>query len=107
MSLEGLAECVRRVAGICGRNPKTGVGIDTGIDTSTCNDSSLRRRKLIVLSGGGYVAESTARTSALCTAVASEGVRPGMLWHEMPRDIPLYEYFERYGPSFEKYGIQI
>ena len=84
-----------------GRNPKMGVGIDTGIDTSTCNDTSLRRRKLIVLSGGGYTPENTARTFALCTAAACDDVRPGMLWHEMPRDIPWHEFFERYGPSFD------
>mmetsp|Transcript_1637 Transcript_1637/g.2211 ORF Transcript_1637/g.2211 Transcript_1637/m.2211 type:complete len:285 (+) Transcript_1637:456-1310(+) len=102
LSPEALAECVRRVAGICGgRNPKMGVGIDTGINTSTCNDTSLRRRKLIVLGGGGYTPENTARTFALCTAAACDGVRPGMLWHEMPRDIPRHEFFERYGPSFE------
>eukprot|EP00978_Attheya_sp_CCMP212_P044336 scaffold307035_cov58-Attheya_sp.AAC.1 len=30
-----------------------------------------------------------------------EGARPGLLWNELPRDIPQHEYFPRYGPAFE------
>ena len=98
MSPEGIAECVRRVAGICGgrNHPKTGIS-----NTHDDSNVSLRRIKLLVLGGGGYNSENTARTFALCTAAACEGVLPGMLWHEMPRDIPRHENFERYCQSFE------
>ena len=46
-------------------------------------------------------ASQTARTHLLCTAAACEGARPGMLWEQLPRDIPSHEYFPRYGPLFE------
>jgi len=48
----------------------------------------------------------TARTHLLCTAAACEGARPGMLWSELPRDIPCHEYFPRYGPLFELVSLQ-
>ena len=77
---EGLAECVRLTA-------------------QSCNG-----RKLLVLGAGGYNAARTARTYVLSTAAACEGARPGMLWDELPKDIPRHDYFPRYGPDFSLVG---
>ena len=77
---EGLAECVRLTAELC------------------------MDRKLLVLGAGGYHAARTARTYLLCTAAACEGARPGMLWDELPKDVPRHEYFPRYGPDFRLVG---
>ena len=60
----------------------------------------LRKRKLLILGGGGYNPVNTARALLLCTAAACEGARPGMLWRELPTDVPRREHFDRYGPSF-------
>ena len=89
---EGLAECVRRVACACG-----------GLDHRTGNrvDSVRRKRQLMVLGGGGYNPVNTARAFLLCTAAACEASRPGMLWNELPNDVPRHEFLDRYGPSFE------
>eukprot|EP00546_Thalassionema_frauenfeldii_P001875 CAMPEP_0178938810 /NCGR_PEP_ID=MMETSP0786-20121207/26537_1 /TAXON_ID=186022 /ORGANISM="Thalassionema frauenfeldii, Strain CCMP 1798" /LENGTH=283 /DNA_ID=CAMNT_0020617569 /DNA_START=286 /DNA_END=1133 /DNA_ORIENTATION=- len=76
---EGLAECVR-------------------FTSQWCSD-----RKLLLLGGGGYHPAQTARTYLLCTAAACEGVRPGMLRQELPRDVPRHPYFDRYGPDFVLY----
>jgi len=61
----------------------------------------LRKRKLIVLGGGGYNPPNTAKTFLLCTAASCESSRPGLLWKMLPKDIPRHDHFERYGPSFE------
>jgi acetoin utilization deacetylase AcuC-like enzyme len=79
---EGIAECVR-------------------ITSQHCADAS---RKLLLLGGGGYDPARTARTFVLCTAAACEGPRPGMLWDELPKDVPRHEYFPRYGPEFQLIG---
>lgn len=75
---EGIAECVRIAAEHCGAS----------------------NRKLLILGGGGYDAAATARTFLLCTAAACEGARPGMLWKELPKDMPRHIHFPRYGPDF-------
>lgn len=91
LSPEGLAECVRRVSSFCG-----GMSYQTG---KRCD--GLRKRKLIVLGGGGYNPPNTAKTFLLCTAASCESSRPGLLWKMLPKDIPRHDHFERYGPSFE------
>ena len=83
LSPEGLAECVR----LCAEN---------------CNSKAAC--KLLVLGGGGYTPPETARTFLLCTAAACEGPRPGMLWNELPKDMPPHEHFPRYGPEFRLVG---
>eukprot|EP00985_Skeletonema_marinoi_P011161 scaffold5288_cov80-Skeletonema_marinoi.AAC.1 len=60
-----------------------------------------KRRKLLVLGGGGYTPTETSRVNLLCTAAACEGARSGLLWSELPKDIPSHDYFPRYGPLFE------
>jgi hypothetical protein len=60
-----------------------------------------KRRKLLVLGGGGYSPSQTSRTWLLCTAAACEGARPGLFWSHLPKDIPNHCYFPRYGPTFE------
>ena len=67
---------------------------------------TLKKRKLLVLGGGGYNPTNTARTFLLCTAAACEGARPRIM-NELPSDIPKHEYFARYGPSFELYSKEI
>ena len=76
---EGIAECVR-------------------ITAQTCSDTN--RTKLLLLGAGGYHPARAARTFLLCTAAACEGARPGMLWKELPKDMPRHDYFPRYGPDF-------
>jgi hypothetical protein len=65
---------------------------------------SEKQQKLLVLGGGGYHPSETARTFLLCTAAACEGARPGMLWNDLPKDIPPHEHFPRYGPEFRLVG---
>jgi histone deacetylase 8 len=84
LSPEGIAECVRFAAEHCGAS----------------------KRKLMVLGAGGYNPVATARTFLLCTAAACEGARPGMLWNELPKDVPRHVHFERYGPDFRLVEIQ-
>lgn len=84
LSPEGLAECVRLSAQSC--------------------HASKDDCKLLVVGGGGYNPSETARTFLLCTAAACEGARPGMLWDELPKDIPPHEHFPRYGPEFRLVG---
>ncbi|KAL7488100.1 hypothetical protein ACHAW6_013699 [Cyclotella cf. meneghiniana] len=60
-----------------------------------------KRRKLLVLGGGGYSPSQTSRTWLLCTAAACEGARPGLFWSHLPKDIPNHSYFPRYGPTFD------
>lgn len=60
-----------------------------------------KRRKLLLLGGGGYSPHQAARSWLLCTAAACEGARAGLLWNELPKDIPAHCYFPRYGPTFE------
>jgi len=80
LSPEGLAECVRLTAEYCGGN---------------------KTRKLLVLGAGGYDPVTTARTFLLSTAAACEAARPGMLWKQLPKDVPQHSHFARYGPGFE------
>ena len=80
LSPEGLAECVRLTAKYCGGNKTT---------------------KLLVLGAGGYDPVRTARTFLLSTAAACEAARPGMLWKQLPKDVPQHAHFARYGPGFE------
>ena len=96
LSPEGLAEAVRRAAELCGGGDGGGDGEGAGEGRSRS-----RRRKLLVLGAGGYDPATTARTFLLCTAAACEAARPGMLWEELPRDVPRHEHFPRYGPDFE------
>lgn len=86
LSPEGLAECVRLTAKRCGAHSDSG-------DTKS--------RKLLVLGAGGYHPTNAARSFLLSTAAACEGARPGMLWHELPKDVPQHEFFGRYGPEFQ------
>jgi acetoin utilization deacetylase AcuC-like enzyme len=86
---ECLAEIVRRVSSFCG---------------GRYEESSSRKRKLLILGGGGYEPAPTAKAWLLSTAAACEGIRRGMVWKELPKDIPRHEYFDRYGPSFELVG---
>jgi acetoin utilization deacetylase AcuC-like enzyme len=65
-----------------------------------------RRRKLLVLGGGGYSPSQTSRTWLLSTAAACEGARPGLFWHQLPKDIPNHVYFPRYGPTFELVSVE-
>ena len=88
-----LAEVVRRVSSFCG-----------GLNEGLSSDSEFRKRKLLVLGGGGYEPTLTAKAWLLSTAAACEGVRKGMVWKELPKDVPRHEFFERYGPSFELVG---
>eukprot|EP00956_Cyclotella_meneghiniana_P001152 scaffold1326_cov51-Cyclotella_meneghiniana.AAC.5 len=83
---------------------------DQGYDVSTqpVSDKSPtdnackgKRRKLLVLGGGGYSPNQASRTWLLCTAAACEGARPGLFWNELPIDVPSHCYFPRYGPTFE------
>ncbi|KAL3784888.1 hypothetical protein HJC23_012491 [Cyclotella cryptica] len=60
-----------------------------------------KKRKLLVLGGGGYSPSQASRTWLLCTAAACEGARPGLFWSHLPKDIPHHIYFPRYGPTFE------
>ena len=120
---EGLAESVRRVACFCAGVPhgvahahadesgdayadESGDDYDydsqsDGRDDTQSNRRKFRNRKLLILGGGGYNPVNTARALLLCTAAACEGARPGMLWRELPTDVPRHEHFDRYGPSFE------
>ena len=122
---EGLAESVRRVACFCAGVPhgvahananadahadanadESGDDYDydsqgDGRDDTQSNRRRLRNRKLLIFGGGGYNPVNTARALLLCTAAACEGARPGMLWRELPTDVPRHEHFDRYGPSFE------
>ena len=90
---ECLAEVVRRVSSFCG-----------GQNEELSSDYGFRKRKLLVLGGGGYDPAPTAKAWLLSTAAACEGARRGMVWNELPKDIPRHEYFDRYGPSFELVG---
>jgi len=125
LSPEGLAECVRITSSLCAglseemictrpiqEEKKENQPDETASDcshpeTKTTYDSreSLhqvgKRRKLLVLGGGGYTPTETARLNLLCTAAACEGARSGLLWSELPKDIPSHDYFPRYGPLFE------
>ena len=87
LSPEGLAECVRLTAECCGGD-KDGSGVK-------------RVRKLLVLGAGGYDPVRTARTFLLSTAAACEAARPGMLWKQLPKDVPQHAHFARYGPEFQ------
>ena len=84
---EGLAECVRLTANRCGGHSRSSGG--------------AKPRKLLVLGAGGYHPTNAARTFLLSTAAACEGARPGMLWDELPKDVPQHEFFGRYGPEFQ------
>lgn len=94
LSPEGLAECVRRIVSVCG-------GIDYRSGNPLDSTAPARKRQLMILGGGGYNPVNTARAFLLCTAAACESSRPGMLWNELPDDVPRHEYLDRYGPSFE------
>lgn len=83
LSPEGIAECVRLCAERCHSETKC---------------------KLLVLGGGGYNPTETARTFLLSTAAACDGARPGLLWNELPKDVPNHKYFPRYGPDFRLVG---
>ena len=84
---EGLAECIRLTANRCGGYSRSSGG--------------AKPRKLLVLGAGGYHPTNAARTFLLSTAAACEGARPGMLWNELPKDVPQHEFFGRYGPEFQ------
>jgi len=126
LSPEGLAECVRIAAALCaGVNDVAILSVpskevidkvsfqdaepDVMVDqltsekkqSSSAYKANGKKRKLLILGGGGYTPAQTARTYLLCTAAACEGARPGMMWSELPKDIPAHDYFPRYGPSFE------
>jgi acetoin utilization deacetylase AcuC-like enzyme len=119
LSPEGLAECVRITSSLCaGLKEETicarpakeeqhdedtrGRGAETEIMNNARESLELgKRRKLLVLGGGGYSPAQTARANLLCTAAACEGARSGLLWSELPKDIPTHDYFPRYGPLFE------
>lgn len=116
LSPEGLAECVRIASSLCSglkedaicsrpkknEKQKDETAIDgSGLEIKDDSGELGKRRKLLVLGGGGYTPTQTARTNLLCTAAACEGARRGMLWSELPKDIPSHEYFPRYGPYFE------
>ncbi|KAL7550962.1 hypothetical protein ACHAWF_014177 [Thalassiosira exigua] len=129
LSPEGLAECVRIVAALCAGLDEREIctsykqkRMESNISMSMINEpkddsteNSLNadndqkpkasgrgaKRKLLILGGGGYNPAQTARSYLLCSAAACEGARPGMLWSDLPRDIPSHDYFPRYGPSFE------
>ena len=88
LSPEGIAECVRLTAERCGALYRTN------------SSSATKPRKLLVLGAGGYHPTNAARSFLLSTAAACEGARPGMLWNELPKDVPQHEYFGRYGPEF-------
>lgn len=88
LSPEGIAECVRLTAERCGALYRTN------------RSSATKPRKLLVLGAGGYHPTNAARSFLLSTAAACEGARPGMLWNELPKDVPQHEYFGRYGPEF-------
>ena len=115
LSPEGLAECVRVTSSLCaglneemictqsvkeekkeGNKPEKSVRAET-----RTSHQPGKRRKLLVLGGGGYTPTQTARSYLLCTAAACEGARSGLLWSELPKDIPGHDYFPRYGPFFE------
>ena len=124
LSPEGLAECVRITSSLCAgmkeemictrpmkEEKKENPAVEDFSDcshpgTKAANDAKEsvhleKRRKLLVLGGGGYTPTETARTNLLCTAAACEGARSGLLWSELPKDIPSHDYFPRYGPLFE------
>lgn len=125
LSPECLAECVRLAASLCSGCEQASVSIlssrvkeepsenaTSGSDQdddvpaqpsskSTDNACKGKRRKLLVLGGGGYSPSQASRTWLLCTVAACEGARPGLFWNEIPRDIPNHCYFPRYGPTFE------
>ena len=124
LSPEGLAECVRITSSLCAglsedmictrpmkEEKKENQPDETASDcshpeTKATHDSREsfqvgKRRKLLVLGGGGYTPTETARANLLCTAAACEGARSGLLWSELPKDIPSHDYFPRYGPLFE------
>lgn len=125
LSPEGLAECVRITSSLCAglkeevicTRPTKEEKKENQPDENTSDGSSHletkatngkresvqlgKRRKLLVLGGGGYTPSETARTNLLCTAAACEGARSGLLWTELPKDIPSHDYFPRYGPLFE------
>jgi len=126
LSPEGLAECVRIASSLCAglneemictrpmkeeKEKKEHQHDEHARDCSQleteatdCARDSFqlgKRRKLLVLGGGGYTPTQTARANLLCTAAACEGARSGLLWSELPKDIPSHDYFPRYGPLFE------
>mmetsp|Transcript_2295 Transcript_2295/g.4974 ORF Transcript_2295/g.4974 Transcript_2295/m.4974 type:complete len:834 (-) Transcript_2295:147-2648(-) len=126
LSPEGLAECVRIATALCAGWYETDIfvpqmnkqeemeisasatGSSSNIETDNASGASNvkpekqnNRVKLLILGGGGYTPTQTARAYLLCSAAACEGARPGMLWSELPRDIPCHDYFPRYGPMFE------
>ena len=91
LSPEGIAECVRLTAERCGALHRT---------NNSSSADATKPRKLLVLGAGGYHPINAARSFLLSTAAACEGARPGMLWNELPKDVPQHEYFGRYGPEF-------
>jgi len=126
LSPEGLAECVRITSLLCAGLKEEMICIrptkevkkenqpdenasdgSSHLETKATNDAKQnnvqlgKRRKLLVLGGGGYTPSETARANLLCTAAACEGARSGLLWSELPKDIPSHDYFPRYGPLFE------
>ncbi len=125
-SPEGMAECVRITSSLCAglneemictrptkeekekneNHHEENASDCSQLETEATNgarDSFQfgKRRKLLVLGGGGYTPTQTARANLLCTAAACEGARRGLLWSELPKDIPSHDYFPRYGPLFE------
>ncbi|KAL7466284.1 hypothetical protein ACHAXS_006589, partial [Conticribra weissflogii] len=121
LSPEGLAECVRIAAALCADVDEETIFSAPSKESDQEADPNVildhipskkrqrspehkkagRKRKLLILGGGGYTPALTAKTYLLCTAAACEGARPGMMWSELPKDIPAHDYFPRYGPSFE------
>lgn len=126
LSPEGLAECVRITSSLCAglnedkictrptkeeKEMKENQHDENASDccqleTEAIHDAKEsfqlgKRRKLLVLGGGGYTPTQTARANLLCTAAACDGARSGLLWSELPKDIPSHDYFPRYGPLFE------
>jgi len=91
LSPECLAECVRIASLSCNEIVE---------HADILSSKYYSRTKLLVLGAGGYNEINTARTFLLCTAAACEGARPGMLWKELPKDIPNHSYFSRYGPQY-------
>ncbi|KAL7491565.1 LOW QUALITY PROTEIN: hypothetical protein ACHAWT_000876 [Skeletonema menzelii] len=122
LSPEGLAECVRITSSLCAglkeemictrpmkeekkENQAVGNASDCcNLDTKATNDAREsvqlgKRRKLLVLGGGGYTPTKTARANLL---VLQPPVRVlEAAYFELPKDIPSHDYFPRYGPLFE------
>ena len=90
-----------------GSNNDSSIKLENGTNTTGLYKPSHktppkgRRRKLLVLGGGGYSPSQASRTWLLSTAAACEGARPNLFWKHLPKDVPNHEHLLRYGPSFE------